>query len=160
MGLISRFVALAACTLALTGCGGDRDAADLYVAGDYEAAFKSFSRLADSGDAAATNFVGIHYYLGAGVERDFALAATWFERAALARNANAQRNLGVMYLRGLGVPKDNALAYGWLYESLAQGNEDARNYLRMASDYVTPNQSLVARETVSKRLNEHGARTR
>lgn len=146
--------------LLLAGCGSDSDPASLYLRGDYEAAFKSFSRLADSGDAVATNFVGIHYYLGAGVEKDFNLAASWFERAALARNADAQRNLGVMYLRGWGVPKDNALAYGWLYESLAQGNEDARSYLRMASDYVTPNQSLVARETVSKRLNEHGAKTR
>lgn len=148
---------LAATLTGVAGCGGESDAARLYLDGDYEAAFKSFSRLADSGDSTAMNFVGIHYYLGAGVDRDLALAATWFERAALDRNPNAQRNLGVMYLRGWGVKKDVALAYGWLYEAVTRGNENARSYLRFASDYVTPNQSLVAREAVAKRIAEHAA---
>lgn len=146
--------------MCLAGCAAERDPADLYLDGDYGAAFKSYSRLADTGNAAAINFVGIHYYLGAGVEKDHGEAFKWFERAALADDAHAQRNLGVMYLRGWGVPKDNALAYGWLYESLAAGNESAREYLRMASDYITPNQSMVAREAVAARLAQYRTESR
>ena len=94
-----------------TACRENDDAAARFTAGDYPASFKSFSARADNGDSAAINFVGIHYYLGLGVERDFGAAVHWFERAARAANADAQRNLGVLYMRGWGVPRDNVTAW-------------------------------------------------
>ena len=136
----------------LAACSSERDPVQQFMAGDYGAAFKSFSRLADSGDSAAINFVGIHYYLGVGVERNFALAAQWFERAALGSNADAQRNLGVLYLRGWGVPRNNLHAYGWLYQAHVQGNKRAREYLEMTEHMITPNQTMQARAWIARRM--------
>jgi hypothetical protein len=83
-------VAILLCSALAGACGGTDPYAH-FAAGDYHASFKAFRRLADSGDVAAGNFVGIHYYLGAGVARDYATAAQWFERAALAGNARLGR---------------------------------------------------------------------
>lgn len=136
----------------LAACGAKPDAAALFEQGEYDEAFALFSARANNGDVVAINYLGMHYYLGAGVERDFPEAFKWFERAALAGHPGAQRNLGVMYLRGLGVTPDNHQAYGWLYHAREGGNEGANDYLRMMSDNVTPNAAGVARKRVQKRI--------
>ena len=141
---------------AVTGCGSSGDPVEDFESGNYCDAFKAFTRLADTGDAEAFNFLGIHYYLGAGVDKDFERAAQWFERAALARNASAQRNLGVLYLRGWGVPRNNVHAYGWLHQSYSQGNQAAAHYLRMTSNLITPNQTMEARAWVADILDNAG----
>jgi len=139
------------CVLLLAGCA-ESDPHRRFLAGDYHASFKTFSRLADSGDMAAGNFVGIHYYLGAGVERNFTTAARWFEQAALTGNADAQRNLGTLYLRGWGVPRNYEHAYGWLYLAYTQGNARARHYLELTEHMITPNQTMAARKWVARQM--------
>lgn len=136
----------------LAACAVDPDPVALFEQGDYEDAFALFSARAASGDIVAINYLGMHYYMGAGVERDFPEAFKWFERAALAEHPGAQRNLGVMYLRGLGVTPDNHQAYGWLYHAREGGNEGANDYLQMMSDSVTPNAAGVARKRVQERI--------
>jgi TPR repeat protein len=136
----------------LSACGAERDPVALFEQGEYDDSFALFSALAGDGDIVAINYIGMHYYLGAGVERDFTEAFKWFERAALAGHPGAQRNLGVMYLRGLGVPLDNHQAYGWLYHAREGGNVGANEYLLMMSDNVTPNAAGVARKRVRQRL--------
>jgi len=138
-------------TLGLTGCAAD-DPVVLFENGDYDAAFAIFQRLAADGDINAINYLGMHYYLGAGVERDFKKAAELFETAALAEHPGAQRNLGVMYLRGLGVPQDNQQAYGWLFVAYKGGNLGAKEYLVLMSDNVTPNAADLARKRVRKKI--------
>jgi len=140
----------------VTACGTAPDPVALFEQGDYDDAFVLFSERAADGDIVAINYIGMHYYLGAGVERDFPEAFKWFERAALAGHPGAQRNLGVMYLRGLGVTPDNHQAYGWLYHAREGGNEGANDYLLMMSDNVTPNAAGVARKRVQQRIT--GAR--
>ncbi len=149
-------LALLGALLALPGCRDDQDALERFMAGDYQTSFKSFLRRADNGDSAATNFVGIHYYLGLGVERDFSVAAQWFERAARAANADAQRNLGVLYMRGWGVPRDNVTAYGWLFQASSQGNRRAREYLETVEHLITPNQTMQARRWIADQLQLPG----
>ena len=139
-----------------TACRENDDAAARFTAGDYPASFKSFSARADNGDSAAINFVGIHYYLGLGVERDFGAAAHWFERAARAANADAQRNLGVLYMRGWGVPRDNVTAYAWLFQAAGQGNHSAREYLKMVEQQISPNQTMQARAWIAEQLQLPG----
>ncbi len=139
----------------LFACSAERVPWQRFVAADYADSFKTYLRMADKGDAEAMNFVGIHYYLGTGVTRDFALAAQWFERAALAHNANAARNLGTLYLRGLGVPKNNVYAYGWLHQAQISGNARAGRYLEQAEQLITPNQTMSARRWMAKYLAEH-----
>lgn len=136
------------------GCGRPADPRGQFATGDYAGAFKSFSQLADSGDSTAINYLGIHYYLGLGVERDLAQAARLFERAALARNADAQFNLGLLCLRGWGVAKDNVHAYGWLSQAAQDGNKRARVYLAQVENSITPNQIMQARGWVTEQMQK------
>ena len=141
---------------ALAACRDETDAIGQFLDGDYNSSFKSSLRRADNGDSAAINFVGIHYYLGLGVERDFGAAARWFERAARAANADGQRNLGVLYMRGWGVPRDNVTAYAWLLQSSSQGNRRARVYLDSVEHSITPNQTMQARKWIADQLQLPG----
>ena len=109
----------------------------------------------DGGDVDATNLVGIHYYQGLGVARDYALAARNFEQAALANHADAQRNLGLMYMNGLGVTQDNQRAYGWFFQAHTQGNPRARANVRFLSDNVTPNAGQKARAWVEEQIRAY-----
>ena len=136
----------------LAGCGASDDPIALFHEGHYAEALPLFTRQADAGDLTATNYVGIHYYLGLGVQRDLSKAAQWFQAAALGENANAQRNLGVMYLRGYGVEKDYSRAYGWFYHAYLGGNRHAEKYLGFTGDLVTPNRSMQARKRVADRI--------
>jgi TPR repeat protein len=145
------------CSVA-NGCGKRLDPVESFQNGDYIQAFQIFSDLAESGDIAACNYLGTHYYLGLGVKRDFAQAVRWFEVAALAEDPQGQRNLGVMYLRGLGVEKDFQQAYGWLYFAYEGGNLRAKQYLDLMNDNVTPNASVLARRKVRRKIDAHAAK--
>ncbi|MGR8920369.1 MAG: tetratricopeptide repeat protein [Gammaproteobacteria bacterium] len=143
--------------LGLTACSSGGDPAELFREGEFERAYELFSERAADGDLDAINHLGIHYFLGAGVERDFGQAAKYFEQAALANHADAQRNLGIMYMRGHGVKLDNRRAYGWFFHAHTGGNRTARAYLRVLGDNVTPNAGAAARDAVAELLREHAA---
>ncbi len=138
----------------LVACSRISDPEELFGRGDYSAALAGFGVRADAGDAAAENYLGVHYYLGLGAERDLKRAVGWFQRAATRGHAGAQRNLGIMYLRGLGVRQDKVRAYSWFYQSWRQGDPIAIKYLDFVSDYITPNQSTVARRWVEQFMRD------
>lgn len=141
------------CLALLFSCARETDPIKLFERGDYTAAFEKFSEQHAAGDIIATNYLGMHYYMGVGVERDFKQALAHFEQAALAEHPGAQRNLGMMYLRGLGVEQDNREAYGWLYFAAKGGNVGAQDYLEQMIDNVTPNAAIVARKAISGKLD-------
>ncbi len=70
-------------------------------------------KLADSGDPAAQNELGVRYRIGADVEKDPAKAVTWYLKAARQGYAKAYFNLGAAYYNGDGVPVniDDSCAY-------------------------------------------------
>ncbi len=70
-------------------------------------------KLADSGDPAAQNEMGVRYRLGSDVEKDPAKAVPWFLKAAKQGYAKAYFNLGAAYYNGNGVPVNtqNSCAY-------------------------------------------------
>ncbi len=138
----------------LAGCDQSSDPEKLFADGDYPAALVVFEARAAGGDVEATNYLGVHYYLGLGVKRDLKRAAGFFEEAAVAKHAGAQRNLGIMFLRGLGVPQDKVRAYSWFYQSYEQGDPHAFKYLDFVSDYITPNQSMGARRWVKQFMRD------
>ena len=138
--------------LGITSCTAEHDPITLFEAGKYAEAFDLFSERATSGDPQAANYLGIHYYIGAGVERDFLRSAAWFEVGALTGAATAQKNLGVMYYRGLGVEQDYYRAYGWMYFAYKGGNTEARNYLELMQFSVTPNASEKAVGMIREQL--------
>ncbi|MEM7466683.1 MAG: tetratricopeptide repeat protein [Pseudomonadota bacterium] len=138
----------------LCGCAEPSDPYQLFKEGRYDQAFVGFLPLAENGDAEAANYVGIHYYVGAGTARDFDIAAKWFEDAALQGHAGAQKNLGVMYYRGLGVKQNYQKAFGWMYHARKGGNKEAANYLFLMQDNVTPNASGVAVKAIATQIDK------
>ena len=148
----SRLVAGVLLLLALAACNETGEEA--FRRGAYNRSSVMFATRAENGDADALNYLGVHYYLGLGAERDLARAAELFERAAIAGHRGAYRNLGILYLRGLGVKQDRVKAYAWFFAGYEAGDSLAFKYLEYAADYITPNQSMGARRWVIEYLRD------
>lgn len=144
----------AACT---AGCDTPSHPDTQFATGRYEQSLASARVRAAQADSAALNLVGVHYYVGAGIARDFTAAGHWFERAARLGNADAQRNLGVLYLRGLGVRQDDFLAFAWFTEAAERGNSRALDYLALMGDALTPSQVVKARHVLDDEIDKRTA---
>lgn len=131
--------------LALFGCGdkpsdepetievtiGEEDAYQTAVFAQQRAEWEV---LAEQGDARSQRQLGIMYYLGQGIDIDYATAAKWLSKAAEQGDDVGQLTLGVMYSEGHGVPQNNVTAHMWFTLSAQQGNPSARIRL----DELTP----------------------
>lgn len=103
-----------------------------------EEKFQELLADAKEGNPKAQNELGVMYYTGEAVSKNFAgqvldndpeLAAGWFYRAAEQGYADAQFNLGLMYANGEGVEADTAKAVELFKKAAEQGNIDAQNNL-------------------------------
>ncbi len=90
---------------------------------------RKYEEAAKQGDIYAQNQLGIMYYNGQEVGKDYIKAAEWFEKAAKQGDANGQRNLGLMYESGKGVPQDYDKAIEWFKKAAEQGLASAQNNL-------------------------------
>lgn len=81
------------------------------------------------GDAKAQGLLGLAYFMGNGVPRDFAEAAKWATKAAEQGDALAQGLVGLMYLMGDGMPQNSAEAEKWLLKAAEQGDLTAQSLL-------------------------------
>ena len=88
-----------------------------------------YEKAAAQGYALAKYHIGLLYYLGEGVPKDYAMARHWYEKAAAQGDASAQYNLGVMFAHGEGVPKNYIKARQWWEKSAAQGDANAQHNL-------------------------------
>ena len=155
--MLLRFIQSITCLVfvtCLTACGEPQGAIELFENGAYSKALVKFQDLAAKGDANAINYLGIHYYIGAGVGRDLTRAAAQFEQAALLGHPAAQKNLGVMYYRGLGVEQDFHQAYGWMHHARAGGNSEAQNYIDLMHYNVTPNAMAMAVDRIHNQIEQ------
>ncbi len=101
-------------TLVILGAGG-------YAQDEY---LEQLLRRAQQGEASAQWQLGIMYYGGLGVPKDYQEAVKWFRKAADQGFDDAQYNLGVMYAHGEGVPKDYVLAHVWINLAVANSTEE------------------------------------
>lgn len=103
-----------------------RDGLAEYDRGNIEAAFATYRRLAESGDAESQAALGLMFHIGDAVAQNHATAAIWFRRAAEQGLAAAQYNLGILYANGHGVSRDDVRALKWfaLAESVARNEEE------------------------------------
>jgi len=89
----------------------------------------------EQGDANAQNNLGVCYYYGNGIRKDYDKAADLFAKAAEQGNANAQKNLGLCYYDGEGVLQDYEKAAHWLSKAEEQGMDtpldDAKMHLEI-----------------------------
>ncbi len=88
-----------------------------------------YIRRAGEGDMDAQYNLGIIYYHGEGVPRNFEGALIWFHRAAEQNDADAQYNLGLMYGKGEGVDKSHKHSLEWFQKAAEQGHSGAKEIL-------------------------------
>lgn len=71
-------------------------------------------------------------YLGSMNEliQNFEESAKWYRKAAEGGNAEAQYRLGMLFREGKGVPKDDLKKLDWWLKSAAQGNVNAKKWLK------------------------------
>ena len=119
--------------ICLNGCSDDNDPKMAFEDGDYLSAYRLWKPLAENNDMEAQNYMGIHYYLGLGIDRDMERAKYWFEKAAIKGYPDAQYNLGLMYENGQSVKQDFVKAYMWFYAADSQGNKNARKHMKSLS---------------------------
>ena len=100
---------------------------DLYNQGRYEESLPLFQQLAEQGNAAAENNLGVMYHNGQGVQQDYQQALLWYRKAAEQGDATAQNNLGDMYENGQGVAQDYTQALIW-YRKAAEQKEAIAQY--------------------------------
>ena len=116
---------------------------EAYSRGDFETALREWREVASAGFslfgsgipedkekraemADARYAIGLLYWNGKGVERNFRESAKWLHDAAEIGHADAQLKLGYMYINGKGIPQDYGKARKWLSQSAEQGNMDAQ----------------------------------
>ena len=92
----------------------------------YARTLRELKALAEKGDADSQFKVGLIYYSGQGVTRDYLEALNWFRKAALQNNSFAQYNVGYMYAKGEGTPQDYVEAAKWYRQAAQQGNQLAQ----------------------------------
>lgn len=90
---------------------------------------------AEQGDAEAQFNLGMIYYCGVEMPRDFAEVVNWWRKSAEQGHADAQFGLGCTYKDGTGVQRDYLKSLHWFRLSAAQGNSHAQFNLGIAYWY-------------------------
>lgn len=90
------------------------------------ATFDQLTQMAQKGDAAAQNALGLRYATGDGVKLNELEAVRWFTKAAEQGNVPAQSKLGSIYFSGRGVPADPNRAYFWMVVARLSGDEASK----------------------------------
>ena len=114
---------------------GFLEGASAYNARNYALALKEVTPPAKAGDADAQHLLGLMYYMGRGVPRDYKQAFSWHYKAALQGKADAQYVIGAMYYTGNAVPQDHVLAVQWFRKAAEQGHPDAQHALGLMYRY-------------------------
>jgi TPR repeat protein len=114
---------------------GFTEGASAYNARNYALALKEIAPLAQAGNADAQHLLGLMYYMGRGVQRDYRQAFAWHYKAALQGKADAEYVIGAMYYTGNSVPQDQKLAVTWFRKAAEQGHADAQHALGLMYRY-------------------------
>ncbi|MCG2583224.1 tetratricopeptide repeat protein [Massilia sp. TS11] len=102
------------------------EGANAYNAKNYALALKEITPLAKAGMADAQHLLGLMYYMGRGVTRDYKQALFWHRKAAEQGKADAQYVVGAMYYTGNAVPQDHKQAVTWFRKAAEQGHAEAQ----------------------------------
>lgn len=102
--------------------------ADLfYDKKEFPKAAEWYRKAAELGSANAQNYLGVMYYDGKGVERDYDEAVKWYRKAANQSHKWGEYNMGRMYEEGRGVGnKDYKMAMEWYQKALNHGESDEK----------------------------------
>lgn len=70
------------------------------------------------------NNLGVCYFDGTGVKKDYKKALAWYMKSAERGNETAMNNVGVCHRGGFGVPMNKDVAYEWFKKSADSGYEE------------------------------------
>ena len=106
-----------------------KKAVDAYKNEDYETSHNLILPLAEKGFAQAQYNLGVMYFNGKGVVKNYSNAIKWWNLAADQGSDKAQYTLGLMYEEGKGVNKNLKTAKTWFQLASNQGLAKARKKL-------------------------------
>jgi len=112
-------------------------------------------QMADKGDAAAANTIGLRYATGEGVPLSEAEAVRWFTKSAEAGYVPAQSKLGSIYFSGRGVPQDSTRAYFWMAIARLSGDDASKTLAPLVRARLTRAQVTSIELEADRWLQEH-----
>ena len=116
---------------------------------------ESIAAKAKSGDAFAQYELGIRYFNGDGVQKDWVKSVKWWRKAAEQNLAAAQNALAGSQLHGYGTKKSETEACKWYALAAAQGIESAKTNLGIIKFFINPNEVPLLDFTVNSNLHGH-----
>jgi hypothetical protein len=122
------------------------------------ASFSQLQEMAEKGDPAAENALGLRYFQGDEknkIPRDEQQAFRWFRSAADHGSLVAQAKLGALYWGGRGVPKDVNQAYFWTVLARARGDKENKDLASILSSGMTRSQAAVIEQQADTWLQQH-----
>ncbi len=134
---LARFVlaSMIAVALAANAVAGFSEGATAYNAKNYSRALKEITPLAKAGHADAQHLLGLMYYMGRGVARDYRQAMHWHRKAADQGKPDAQYVVGAMYYTGNAVDTDPKQAVSWFRRAAEKGHAEAQHALALMYRY-------------------------
>jgi uncharacterized protein len=115
--------------LAGPACAGFSEGATAYNAKNYSRALKEITPLARAGHADAQHLLGLMYYMGRGVTRDYKQALMWHRKAAEQGKADAEYVVGSMYYTGNAGEANPRQAVQWFRRAAEKGHAEAQHAL-------------------------------
>jgi len=119
------------------------------------ATFDQLRQMAQKGNAAAENAIGLRYATAEGVKLNEAEAVRWFTRAADDGSVPAQSKLGSIYFSGRGVPADPNRAYFWMVLARAAGDDASKTLAPFVRARLTPAQVTAIELQANVWLQQH-----
>ncbi len=115
---------------------------------------------AEQGDASEQKNLGLLYYKGQCVPKNYVEAAKWFAKSAGQGFAAGQYDLSMLYKNGLGVPKNDVAAYLWCSMAAAQDDLAAKKDMKTIESTLTHDQIAEAQKNAAewKRAEKGNAR--
>jgi TPR repeat protein len=107
---------------------------------------------AEQGHAEAQYQLGLMYFRGKGVTRDYDQARKWTRKAAEQDYAGAQFNMGIMFFKGKGVSQDYTQAHMWFSLAAANGYDKSHKSLDTVAKKMTPAEISEAQRLASEWL--------
>jgi putative methionine-R-sulfoxide reductase with GAF domain len=122
------------------------------------ATLAELQQLAQNGDPAAENALGLRYASGDGVRQDDSEAARWFTKAAENGNVKAQVALSTRYWAGRGVPASLTQAYFWTVLARASGDKNSKTFAEFLASHMTRPQAAAIEQQANIWYQEHAMR--
>ncbi len=119
------------------------------------ASFDQLQQMAEKGNAAAQNAIGLRYATGEGVKLDENEAVRWFIKAAQQGYVPAQSKLGSLYFSGRGVPQDSTRAYFWMVVARLSGDEASKTLSPFVRARLTRAQVTAIELEADRWLQQH-----